>query len=71
MRKGEKSKKMIKKYFIPIRGHKTVFAKSEKEAYKIVDKDLVDGFVVVTGKELVAVLDQSFKEIMESKKEEA
>jgi hypothetical protein len=40
MRKGEKSKKMIKKYFIPIRGHKTVFAKSEKEAYKIVDKDL-------------------------------
>ena len=41
------------------------------QKYKIVDKDLVDGFVVVTGKELVAVLDQSFKEIMESKKEEA
>lgn len=37
--------------------------------YKIVDKDLVNGFVVVTGKELNAVLEQSYKELMESKKE--
>ena len=28
--------------------------------YKIVDKDLVNGFVVVTGKELNAVLEQSY-----------
>ena len=31
---------MINKYFIPIRGHTTVFAKSEKEAHEIVSKDL-------------------------------
>ena len=31
---------MMNKYFVPIRGHKTVFAKSEKEAHEIVDKDL-------------------------------
>ena len=37
--------------------------------YKIVDKDLVNGFVVVTGKELNAVLEESYKELMESKKE--
>ena len=30
----------MKQYFIPIRGHKKVFAESEKEAYKAVDKDL-------------------------------
>lgn len=30
----------MNKYFVPIRGHKTVFAKSEKEAHEIVDKDL-------------------------------
>ena len=39
--------------------------------YKIVDKDLVNGFVVVTGKELNAVLEESYKELMESKKEKA
>ena len=39
--------------------------------YKIVDKDLVNGFVVVTGKELNAVLKESYKELMESKKEKA
>lgn len=31
---------MINKYFVPIRGHRTVFAKSEKEAYQSVEKDL-------------------------------
>lgn len=31
---------MINKYTVMIRGHKTLFAKSEKEAYKLVDKDL-------------------------------
>ena len=30
----------MKQYFIPIRGHKKVFATSEKEAYQSVDKDL-------------------------------
>ena len=30
----------MKKYFVPIRGHKTVFAQSEKDAYESVDKEL-------------------------------
>lgn len=31
----------MNKYFIPIRGHRTVFAESEEEAHKIVEKDLI------------------------------
>tara|TARA_B100000965_G_scaffold404589_1_gene435829 strand:+ start:257 stop:397 length:141 start_codon:yes stop_codon:yes gene_type:complete len=31
---------MMNKYFVPIRGHRTVFAKSEKEAFKLVENDL-------------------------------
>ena len=31
---------MIKKYTIVIRGHKTIFAQSEKKAYELIDKDL-------------------------------
>ena len=37
--------------------------------YKLVDKDLVNGFVVVTGKELNAILEKAYKEHMESKNE--
>ena len=37
--------------------------------YKFVDKDLLNGFVVLTGKELNAILDQSYKEVMEKKNE--
>ena len=37
--------------------------------YKLVDKDLVNGFVVLTGKELNAILEKSYKEHMESKNE--
>ena len=36
--------------------------------YKFVDKDLVNGFVVLTGKELNAILEKSYKEYMENKK---
>ena len=35
--------------------------------YKLVDKDLINGFVVLTGKELNAILEKSYKEHMESK----
>ena len=35
--------------------------------YKFVDKDLINGFVVVTGQELNTVLEESYKELMESK----
>ena len=38
-----------------------------KQKYKIVDKNLINGFVVVTGQELNAVLEESYKELMESK----
>ena len=38
--------------------------------YKFVDKDLVNGFVVLTGKELNAILEKSYKEHMENKLEE-
>ena len=38
-----------------------------KQKYKIVDKDLINGFVVVTGQELNTVLEESYKELMESK----
>jgi len=37
--------------------------------YKFVDKDLVNGFVVLTGKELNAILEKSYKEHMENKNE--
>ena len=36
--------------------------------YKLIDEDLINGFVVVTGKELNAILEKSYKEHMESKK---
>ena len=38
------------------------------QKYKIVDKDLINGSYVVTGKELNAILEQSYQEVMESKK---
>ena len=37
--------------------------------YKLVDKDLINGFVVLTGKELNAILEKSYKEHMENKNE--
>ena len=37
--------------------------------YKFVDKDLVNGFVVLTGKELNEILEQSYKEVMDNKNE--
>ena len=37
--------------------------------YKVIDKDLVNGFVVLTGKELNAILEKSYKEHMENKNE--
>ena len=37
--------------------------------YKFIDKDLINGFVVVTGKELNAILEKSYKEHMEFKNE--
>ena len=37
--------------------------------YKFVDKDLVNGFVVLTGKELNAILEKSYKQFMENKNE--
>ena len=40
-----------------------------KQKYKFVDKDLVNGFVVLTGKELNAILEKSYKEYMEKKNE--
>ena len=36
--------------------------------YKFIDKDLINGFVVLTGKELNAILEKSYKENMENKK---
>tara|TARA_A100000164_G_C21784055_1_gene712450 strand:+ start:584 stop:718 length:135 start_codon:yes stop_codon:yes gene_type:complete len=38
------------------------------QKYKIVDKDLINGSIVLTGKELNKILDQSVKEVRESKK---
>ena len=40
-----------------------------KQKYKFIDKDLVNGFVVLTGKELNAILEKSYKEYMENKNE--
>ena len=37
--------------------------------YKIIDKDLINGSFVLTGKELNEILDQSYKEVMEKKNE--
>ena len=37
--------------------------------YKLIDEDLINGFVVLTGKELNAILEKSYKEHMESKNE--
>jgi len=37
--------------------------------YKFIDKDLINGFVVLTGKELNAILEESYKKHMESKNE--
>ena len=37
--------------------------------YKFVDKDLINGFVVLTGKELNSILEKSYKEYMEKKNE--
>ena len=36
--------------------------------YKFIDEHLINGFVVVTGKELNAILEKSYKEHMENKK---
>ena len=38
-----------------------------KQKYKIVDKDLINGSYVVTGKELNKILDESVKEVIKSK----
>ena len=40
-----------------------------KQKYKIVDKDLINGSFVLTGKELNAILEKSYKELMDSKNE--
>jgi len=37
--------------------------------YKFIDKDLVNGFVVLTGKEINEILEKSYKEHMENKNE--
>ena len=36
--------------------------------YKLIDEDLINGFVVLTGKELNKILEKSYKEYMENKK---
>jgi len=36
--------------------------------YKLIDKNLINGFVVVTGNELNEILEKSYKEVMENKK---
>ena len=40
-----------------------------KQKYKYIDKDLINGFVVLTGKELNEILEESYKKQMESKNE--
>ena len=37
------------------------------QKYKIVDKDLINGSYVLTGKELNKILDESVKEVIKSK----
>ena len=39
-----------------------------KQKYKFIDKDLINGFVVLTGKQLNAILEKSYKEHKENKK---
>ena len=41
------------------------------QKYKIVDKDFINGSFVLTGKELNTILEESYKELMQSKKEAA
>ena len=41
------------------------------QKYKIVDKDLINGSFVLTGKELNKILEQSVQEVIKSKKEVA
>jgi len=36
--------------------------------YKFIDENLINGFVVITGKQLNAILEKSYKEHMENKK---
>lgn len=38
------------------------------QKYKIVDKDLINGSYVVTGKQLNAIIEQAYQELMECKK---
>ena len=40
------------------------------QKYKIVDKDLINGSFVLTGKELNKILDESVKEVIKSKEVE-
>ena len=40
-----------------------------KQKYKFIDNDLINGFVVLTGKELNEILEESYKKQMESKNE--
>jgi len=42
---------------------------NSNKKYKFIDKDLINGFVVLTGKELNAILEKSYKEYMENKNE--
>ena len=37
--------------------------------YKIINKDLINGSFVLTGKELNEILEQSYKKVMENKNE--
>jgi len=37
--------------------------------YKYIDKDLVNGFVILTGRDLNSILEKSYKEHMEFKNE--
>jgi hypothetical protein len=37
------------------------------QKYKIVDKDLINGSFVLTGKELNIILDQAYKEVIKTK----
>ena len=42
---------------------------NSKQKYKYIDKDLINGFIVLTGKELNEILEESYKKQMESKNE--
>ena len=47
----------------------TIMEIKPNKKYKIIDKDLINGSFVLTGKELNAILEQSYKEVMEKKNE--